>query len=703
MSLYELNKVSKSYPLTKDKVKYVLKDVTLSFPNAGLVSILGKSGSGKSTLLNLLGKLDTPSSGTIYFNNENINKFKDARLNTFRNSEVSYIFQHYHLLENQTAIYNVMLPALIKGDKYKEAKEKAIKLLKSFSINEELFEKRCSNLSGGEKERIAVLRAFINNPKVILADEPTGALDKHNSLLVMDSLKEISKHSLVILVTHNEKLAYQYSDRIIKMKDGKVYKNERFVDTENHTSRVTVKKNKDHLSWFNKIMTNNFVKRFKRNIFSVSALTIGLLASMLIFGFSNGAHLSIEKSAQKQFDYGVASINKENKIKAADSPITLIQTMRPNEDEISELRATYDYFHYCYSYDSLLTPYPKILINDKEINKLSFLPIYSFVDESIDKSVLIEGKIPAFDTLNQVVINKTAYQYLKKETKSNAVGSFIRIKEEKSFSFLTTQSEHPYVTDYFTYDRTCQIVGVVNEMSFLNTPKIYYSYKALDKYMDEVVLNNYSQIETETSWKEMVISSLDNDLITSYSYRLFLKDIEDIDKLKKTKETLDESYSMTSNALTVEETLFSLVDAASIGMEVFLFIALGGTVMILGIISYASYSEDKKDSAILLSLGAKRDDVTLLYICENTLLGIIGLFISFILAISLTKPINLLIEHFTSLIDIIDIPFLSFKGHAFLLPILISMGTLLVCLLSTYLPISFSKKISLKEELNSND
>ena len=703
MSLFTLKQVGKSYPINQKQNKSVLKDVTLSFPSHGLISILGKSGSGKSTLLNLLGKLDYPSSGVIYFNDKNTKRLKGTKLDAFHTSDIAYIFQHYHLLENQTALFNVMLPALIKGDKYTVAKDKAIKLLKDFAIDETLFNKKCANLSGGEKERVAVLRAFINEPKVILADEPTGALDKNNALLVMESLKKISQKSLVIMVTHNEQLAYHYSDRIIKLKDGKVYRDERLVDIKDTYQRIDEKPNKNTYSWFSKIMLQNFKRRFKRNIFSIIATTTALLASMMIFGFSHGADDSIRLSAQKQFDYGTATISKENKIKAADSPITLIQTMRPNEEEINNLKLNYDGYYFNYSYDALLSPYPKILFNDVEMDKLSFLPIYAFNDLSIDKDLLKEGKFPSFETLNQVVINETAYQYLKKETKFNPLGSYLRIKEEKSFSFLTQESETPYVTDYFSYDRIVQIVGVVYEMSFLNTPKIYYSYQALDQYLSEIVLNNYSQIVEETTWKDMVISSLDNDLISGYSYRLFLKDIKNIDLLRETKETLGDNFSLNSNALTVEETLFSLVNAASIGMDVFLFIALVGTIMILGIISYASYSEDKKDSAILLSLGVRRDDVTLLYVCENVLVSLLSLILSFVLAICLMHPLNSLIAHFTSLINIINIPFMSYKGHTFLFPLLIIIGTILVSLLATYLPISLTKKISLKEELNNND
>ena len=185
MPLIELSKVSKAYLINKGEKKYVLKDITLSFPETGLISILGKSGCGKSTLLNLIGGLDKASEGTVYYKGDNIAKYKNKQQVTFRKSEISYIFQHYHLLENQTALYNIMLPCLLNGDSYKTAKDKVLSLIDKFSINKELLDEKCSKLSGGEKERIAIMRAFINKPKVILADEPTGALDKGNALLVM--------------------------------------------------------------------------------------------------------------------------------------------------------------------------------------------------------------------------------------------------------------------------------------------------------------------------------------------------------------------------------------------------------------------------------------------------------------------------------------------------------------------------------------
>ena len=703
MSLIDLNGVSRFYIIGKEQKKYVLKQVSLSFPDKGLISILGKSGSGKSTLLNLIGGIDKPSEGTVCFNNENISKYKEKKLVLFRNQIVSYIFQHYHLLENQNVIYNVMLPALIKGDDYKNAHKRAEELLGSFSIGKELFNKRCADLSGGEKERIAILRSLINKPKVILADEPTGALDKNNAVLTMETLKKLSETCLVIMVTHNESLAKQYSDRIIKMSDGRVIDDIHINNLYSKPCHDIPKQNKNNYSWLNKIVASNFVKRFKRNAFSIAALVVGLVSSMLIFGFSNGKDVSITKTMERQFDYGSASICKENKIVSNDSPIALIQTMRPSSKEMKEISQMCTDFHICYSYDSLITICPSIYVNDQELDNFSYNPVYSFTDNSINRSLLIKGKIPTFNTLNQVVMNQIAYNQLKKNLKYDPLNSLLRIKEQQSYSLATGDAEKPYVTDYFVYDRLVQIVGVVSEVEFLNTPKIYYSYLAMDTYLNETVLNNLSVYLGDTSWKDVVIDALDNDPISNYSCRFFLKDFSKLSALRAINNTLKEKYSVSCSGLTVEETLLSLVNAASVGMEVFLAIALVGIVMILGIVSFASYSEDIKDSAILLCYGARRDDIALIYVFESIVIGLISVVISFALGIILTKPINILIERFTSLIDVINIPLERFMNHTFFFPFLIVTVTLFVCVVATYLPIGFSKKISLKEELKAND
>lgn len=220
MSLLRISNLTKKYYLPSGKERTVLSNASYTFPNNGLVSIFGKSGSGKSTLLNLIALLDEPTNGVVYFNDENIFRYSIKQKNDYRNKEIGIIFQQPNLLENYSALFNITLPALISGKSVKEAEILGKNLLKSINFNENLYLKKCKDLSGGEKERVNILRALINNPKILICDEPTGSLDYQNSLLIMDILKEVSKNRLVILVSHNAYLVNKYSDAVLFIEQG---------------------------------------------------------------------------------------------------------------------------------------------------------------------------------------------------------------------------------------------------------------------------------------------------------------------------------------------------------------------------------------------------------------------------------------------------------------------------------------------------
>ena len=266
MQLFKISNLTKKFLSGNGKEKVVLNSVSISFPNNGLYAVVGKSGSGKSTFLNMISLMDKPTSGTISFNNQDISKWNRKRINEYRNKDIGFVFQHYHLLENETVLFNVMLPLLISGKTTKEAGNVAKANLKKIGFKEELYNHKCKDLSGGEKERVAILRALVNNPKVVFADEPTGALDSRNSLLIMKTFKEVSKERLVIIVTHNLSLVEKFADSIIAIKDGKIREKKKNYIKENYfkneVSKITPRNNK----WCLSLMKSNFKRRFKRSI-----------------------------------------------------------------------------------------------------------------------------------------------------------------------------------------------------------------------------------------------------------------------------------------------------------------------------------------------------------------------------------------------------------------------------------------------------
>ena len=200
-------------------VVHALKGVSIQFRRSEFVSILGPSGCGKTTLLNIIGGLDQYTDGDLIINGRSTKSFQDRDWDAYRNHSVGFVFQSYNLIPHQTVLRNVELALTLSGVSRAERRDRAIDALEKVGLGSQLF-KRPSEMSGGQMQRVAIARAIVNNPDIILADEPTGALDTETSVQVMDLLKEISRDRLIVMVTHNPALAEQYSSRIIRVLDG---------------------------------------------------------------------------------------------------------------------------------------------------------------------------------------------------------------------------------------------------------------------------------------------------------------------------------------------------------------------------------------------------------------------------------------------------------------------------------------------------
>ena len=690
MSLLRVANLSKKYKLENEKERVVLNNISLTFPNKGLVAILGKSGSGKSTLLNMISLMDEPTNGCVYFHNKNIHKFDLKEKEDYRNKNIGIVFQHYHLLENETVLFNIMLPLLIRGEKQKNAEIAVKNLLKTIDFKENLYKSKCQDLSGGEKERVAILRSLINNPEIILADEPTGALDSKNSNIVMELLKQISKERLVIVVSHNETLVNKFADSIVLIKDGiieeqKVIKKEDLNPIKNNIQKYTKQSH-----WIRHLSKSNFVRRIKRNIIAMTSLFIGLVSSLLIVGFSNGSSSSIKQSTYKQIDYGVATISKETTQQIPGSKMTLVQMSKPTSEELSKSQNSIKDFYIEPNISSLILKYPIIKSGDSRLEELSYNPIHSFIDETLNKSLLIKGKIPEEETFDEVLINKNGYEYIKKDFNSEPIGLTLSIHSE--YEHHTYSDNGQITTDYFVLDKEITIVGMVDDLSFLATPKLYYSYQVAKELLKETLLVNLSSKENrDITWYETLLKCDESDPLSAYSYQLFLKDYRKNPKLSELIKDVSEPLKIDSPSITVANALFDLITAATLGMELFLMIALVGTTLILGIISFSSYTEDKKTSAILTCLGANKKEIFSIYFYENLFICLISMISSFVFSPLLALLANFIIQNITGFVNMISFPLLAF--------LIIIPATLLICAGSTYLPLFFSKKISPKEEL----
>ena len=294
--MLEVKHISKTYK-TGDLKQIALDDVSLCFRDNEFVSILGPSGSGKTTLLNIIGGLDRYDSGDLIINNISTNKYKNKDWDSYRNHTVGFVFQSYNLIPHQTILSNVELALTISGISRRERKKRALKALEEVGLKEQAH-KRPNQMSGGQMQRVAVARALVNNPDILLADEPTGALDSETSIQVMDLLKKIAKDRLVVMVTHNPELAEEYSTRIVKLKDGKIIDDSnKFEITDKikpHKYKSLGKSSMSLLTAFS-LSLNNLLTKKGRTILTAFAGSIGIIGIALILSLSNGFQAYIDK------------------------------------------------------------------------------------------------------------------------------------------------------------------------------------------------------------------------------------------------------------------------------------------------------------------------------------------------------------------------------------------------------------------------
>ena len=297
--MLELKKIYKEY-ITGDFKQVALDKVNLNFRKNEFVSILGPSGSGKTTLLNIIGGLDNYTSGDLIINEVSTKDFKDNDWDIYRNHRVGFIFQNYNLIGHQSILSNVELALTLSGVGKSERRKKAILALKKVGL-EKHINKNPNQLSGGQMQRVAIARALVNDPDILLADEPTGALDSTTSQQIMKLLKEVAKDKLVIMVTHNSELARAYSTRIIELRDGSIISDSNpYVGKVNTVEDEIIRKNKTkktHMSFKTALglSFNNLKTKKGRTILTAFAGSIGIIGIALILSLSNGVNKYIER------------------------------------------------------------------------------------------------------------------------------------------------------------------------------------------------------------------------------------------------------------------------------------------------------------------------------------------------------------------------------------------------------------------------
>ena len=310
--MLELNDIKKDY-VTGSTTVSALKGINLRFRDCEFVSILGQSGCGKTTMLNIIGGLDKYTSGDLKINGVSTKNYKDRDWDFYRNNSIGFVFQSYNLIPHQTVLSNVELALTLSGVSKAERKKRAIEALEKVGLGEQIH-KKPNQMSGGQMQRVAIARALVNNPDILLADEPTGALDTETSIQIMELLKEISKDRLIIMVTHNPELAKNYSTRIVKLLDGVITddsdpytledmeadiraKEAAKVKTSEKKIKKSGKKQKTSMSFFTALSLsfNNLMTKKTRTSLTAFAGSIGIIGIAMILSISNGIQLYIDR------------------------------------------------------------------------------------------------------------------------------------------------------------------------------------------------------------------------------------------------------------------------------------------------------------------------------------------------------------------------------------------------------------------------
>lgn len=682
--MYRVEHLSKKYH-GKEGTKWALKDVSFVLPSTGLFGIQGKSGSGKSTLLNLLSGMEKPSEGKIFYCEEEITKWKEKKKEDYRNFVCAFVFQHFHLEEEESALRNVSLPLEIRGEEGAEDKAKA--LLAQYHLTS-LEAKPVKILSGGEKQRIALLRALVGDPAVLFADEPTGALDHENEILVMEQLKSFSKRKLVILVSHNTRLLETYADGIITLEAGKIIKSDSLPLLSSAPKTLILPRRKKKNAWKRRILWRNAKRNRSKNILAFASGLFGYLALLCSLGFYHGSKATLEREKTHSFGYLSATFSKQEEFTLDHSPMKLIRSACPSFEESHDVLKDLSGIRIANDYSYFLPSYSAYSLNGYPMEPCTFVPVWDLSGANRNRSFLKEGEMPKGMTLEECVVNE---EYVK-QCDASPIGKRLHLERE-----LTLNEGEKTQDLSFAYDFT--IVGIVEEFSFLSSPKIFYSYPALEKKMKETELPSFGE---GTQVASFVRDADAYAPYASYGRLLFADNEEKMEALfhwSEAKENKHSSYVVQSPAQTINTSFATLTHAFALSLLPFLGIVLLGVGFTESAIAYHSFQERRKQAAILSALGARKEDLEWIYEREPLGVNLLAAVFALLLSYPLSLLLSFWLERMLGLSSLIVIPYASAYGIPFFPIIGILCFALCLTFFGVAVPLHIASGKNLCEEL----
>ena len=735
--MLQLKDIVKKYNTGGTEIE-VLKKVNISFRESEFVSILGASGSGKTTLLNIIGGLDKYSSGDMLLMGRSTKEFTDRDWDSYRNGSIGFVFQSYNLIGHLSVIENVKLALSISGESNKENDLKAKKALEDVGLGDHLH-KKPNQLSGGQMQRVAIARALVTDPKIILADEPTGALDSKTSVQIMELIKEISKEKLVIMVTHNPELARKYSDRIVSVKDGEIIEDTKPYIEQERNNDYELKKTAMAFSSAIKSSFKNLLTKKFRSLMTVVASSIGIISIGLVLAISSGMDKYIQTMqnenlssmpitiSSNQINFGIGEDNntsdssEENLVPKSRRDVhknlysedalgngeTFIKYIQENAKDY------YSAIDFAKGYQiKALTKNTKgdivdvktdsqdnsrgntifsVLPEDKSLIMNQF-EIVKSLDQSFEypkgnEVVLFTAKNNEID---KNVLKALGYSENDKVKYEDILGKEFSIVDNNNYYTKVENRFVPAAVDEKMYNAgtKVKIVAIAKAKDSFTAPQftLGYTKKLQDSLLSKEVSSDIVKEQEKDKSKNILTNTkMDNAVATEVlsglgantepsSILIYPKTFNDRDKIANTISEYNKKvaekygagtedynkYSITYSDMAKQMTsiMSQMIDTITLILTAFAGISLIVSSIMIGILTYVSVVERTKEIGILRAIGARKKDITRIFIAEAGLIGFIsgavGVIVSSGLALPISKTIAkaLKIDNFSAGLDI---------------------------------------------------
>ena len=613
MVLLELKNINKSYKVNEKQTFQALKDINVSFEKGELVSIIGESGSGKSTMMNLIGGLDSKFEGELLVEGKNIGSFSEKQLDAYRKDKIGFVFQNCNLIPHLSILENVTIALTLSNIGTEERTQRAKQALAQVGL-EKHINKKPNQLSGGQRQRVAIARALINEPEIILADEPTGALDSETTEQVLNIIKEIANRGkLVIMVTHSEKVA-AHSSRVIQILDGKIIKdqknatelkgvNEKITEkiSEEGCTNQKVAKVKQNLGFFSaiKLAANNMKQKLKRNILVALGVSIGIMSVVMMLALGNGIKAYFSHMIESFMNPLVVEVSMPQGEVDPNDPKASMQAVigsKPTfkEENLKELAALDGVVRVEEGFQYIaIAGANSLSLGDKKSELMGIISATSVLTEAN----IAEGKLPEE---GEILVNKSSFEDLG----GDVIGKTVE---------LNAVIEGHTVTGNFVVSGV-YTAGENNTMADTNN-SMYIHYEDMAKLLEEqgaVLEPNMAYLVTED---EAVASKLKETIV-------------DMGYGGSTQEMMGDQMMTMLDILTLV-----LAGIAAISLVV-------SSIMIL-VVLYISVVERTKEIGLLRAIGARSKDVKRIFVSEAFLIGIgsgtLGIVIASVISIFVNK------------------------------------------------------------------